>query len=93
MSGAGVLAAFGSSSGAKAGALQPLAETKGGEEVVCRYCLEEEPREELFRPCRCTNPVHTSCLRTWLTGVLLARGCGSAGLHRCAQQHPAQCRE
>ena len=34
MSGAGVLAAFGSSSGAKAGALQPLAETKGGEEAT-----------------------------------------------------------
>ena len=84
---------------AAAAAQRPCADSNGnggerdvhspaGEEVVCRYCLEEEPREELFRPCRCTNPVHTSCLRTWLTGVLLARGCGSAGLHRCAQQHP-----
>jgi len=34
---------------------------------VCRYCLEEAPKNELFRPCQCTNPVHTSCLRRWLT--------------------------
>jgi hypothetical protein len=37
--------------------------------VVCRYCLEEEPRDELFRPCQCTNPVHAGCLRRWLTGA------------------------
>ena len=37
--------------------------------VVCRYCLEEEPRDELIRPCQCTNPVHAGCLRKWLTGA------------------------
>ena len=39
------------------------------EEVVCKYCLEQEPCTELFHPCQCTNPVHTSCLRRWLTGT------------------------
>jgi hypothetical protein len=37
------------------------------EDVVCRYCLDEHPKAELFCPCRCTTPVHTSCLRRWLT--------------------------
>jgi hypothetical protein len=49
----------------------------GGEdsedEVVCRYCLEAEPKEALFWPCRCTNPVHTSCLQTWLRGAVCVR--------------------
>ena len=56
-----------------ANGLQSNGQSRGKESpqedpVVCRYCLEEEPRNELFRPCRCTNPVHASCLRLWLTG-------------------------
>lgn len=28
----------------------------------CRYCLETEPRENLFQPCSCTQKVHRECL-------------------------------
>jgi hypothetical protein len=53
------------------------------EDVMCRYCLEGAPIDELFYPCQCTTPVHTGCLRRWLTGEF------EAGLFlqsaRCAQ--------
>ena len=50
-----------------------VGEDSAEDEVVCRYCLEAEPKEALFWPCRCTNPVHTSCLHTWLTGAVCVR--------------------
>lgn len=33
---------------------------------MCRYCLDTEPENELLRPCKCTAPVHASCLCRWL---------------------------
>ena len=59
---------------ASRGALPRLGDLSGleahpqDEEVVCRYCLEASPRGELFHPCQCTTPVHTGCMRRWLTG-------------------------
>ena len=36
---------------------------------TCRYCLDHEPVNQLFSPCRCTGTtkwIHRSCLSRWL---------------------------
>ena len=41
-----------------------------GSPLVCRFCLEEEPRGDLIAPCACRGSVeyvHVGCLRDWIS--------------------------
>ena len=31
-------------------------------EKSCMICLQTEPHQQLFNPCKCTQPIHTNCL-------------------------------
>lgn len=34
---------------------------------ICKYCLcDDDKNDILIFPCKCTNPVHNSCLNQWL---------------------------
>lgn len=39
---------------------------------TCYICLDDHENEQVARPCRCTTPVHPSCLAAWLCRVPLA---------------------
>tara|TARA_B100001094_G_C18183234_1_gene802184 strand:- start:2633 stop:3358 length:726 start_codon:yes stop_codon:yes gene_type:complete len=34
-------------------------------ENICRFCLENDNQEDLFKPCLCNSKVHKECLRQW----------------------------
>ncbi len=43
-------------------------------EKVCRFCFDEESKEELLQPCACSGGsayLHLSCLRSWQRRVLV----------------------
>lgn len=46
------------------------------EEVLCRYCLEDDEMENLISPCACSGGqkyVHLNCLRRWQRMVLISQ--------------------
>jgi len=36
------------------------------EDKKCKYCMSSLPKNRLVRPCKCTDPVHIECFKTWL---------------------------